>query len=114
MLGAVFGETNGVAPAYRFSLSWDRLEFYTEGEYLFDLEDDSDSFFYAWTELSYSLTDWFRAGLAVQRTRAYESDLDFQPGFLLGFSWKKLDFTAYVFDSGLDDPTYVFSIGAAF
>jgi hypothetical protein len=114
MLGGVFGDTNGVAPSYRLFLSWKRLEFSSEGEYLFDLEDDSDSFFYAWTELSYSLTDWLRAGLALQRTRAYESDVDFQPGVLLGVSWKKLDFTAYAFDSGLDAPTFVFAIGIAF
>jgi hypothetical protein len=114
MVGAVFGQSNGIAPAYRFSLGWNRFEFYSEGEYLIDLEDTSDSFFYAWTELSYSFTDWFRAGLAAQRTRAYESDLDIQPGFLLGFSWKKFDLTAYLFDSGGDDPTFVFSIGAAF
>jgi len=114
MLGGVFGETNGVAPGYRFFVSWKRLEFSSEGEYLFDLDDDSDNFFYAWTELSYSLTDWLRAGLALQRTRAYESDVDFQPGVLLGVSWKKLDFTAYAFDSGLDAPTLVFAVGIAF
>jgi hypothetical protein len=114
MLGGVFGDTNGVAPGYRFFLSWKRLEFSSEGEYLFDLDDNSDNFFYAWTELSYSLTDFLRAGLALQRTRAYESDVDFQPGVLLGVSWKKLDFTAYAFDSGLDAPTLVFAIGIAF
>jgi hypothetical protein len=114
MLGGVFGDTSGVAPGYRFFLNWKRLEFYSEGEYLFDLDDDSDSFFYAWTELSYSLTDSLRAGLALQRTRAYDSDLDFQPGVLLGVSWKKLDFTAYAFDSGLDAPTLVFAVGISF
>ncbi len=36
MLGGVFGATAGIAPGYRGTLSWWKLELYTEGEYLFD------------------------------------------------------------------------------
>ena len=36
MLGGVFGETTGVAPGYKGSLSWWKLELYSEGEYVFD------------------------------------------------------------------------------
>ncbi|MGB7157507.1 MAG: hypothetical protein WBD40_05540, partial [Tepidisphaeraceae bacterium] len=114
MLGVVFGQTNGVAPGYRFSLSYDRFELYSEGEYLFDLEDDSDSFFYNWSELAWSPTDWFRLGLAIQRTRAYESDVDIQLGPLLGFSYRSIDFTTYVFNLDQDDPTVVLAVGFSF
>ena len=47
MLGTVFGQTNGIAPAYRFWLGWNRFEFYSEGEYLIDLEDTSDTFVFS-------------------------------------------------------------------
>ena len=114
-IGVVGGQSDGVAPGYHFTLAYKRLELYSEGEYLFNTEESSDSFFYAWTELSYSLTDWLRLGLAAQRTRAYESDLDIQPGFFVGVSYKQFDFTTYVFNLGFDDdPTLVFSIGASF
>src|SRR5205085_1735912 len=84
-IGVVAGRSEGVAPGYHFRLGYKRLELYSEGEYLFNAEQRDDSFFYAWTELSYSVAEWLRVGLAAQRTRAYESDLDIQPGFLVGF-----------------------------
>ena len=36
MIGGVFGDTTGVAPGYKGSLSWWKLELYSEGEYVFD------------------------------------------------------------------------------
>ena len=69
MLGAVTGNTDGIAPGYEITLAYKRVELYTEGEYVFDLNDSSANFFYSWTELTYSPTDWFRAGVAAQRTK---------------------------------------------
>src|SRR5687768_29918 len=112
MIGAVLGRVNGVAPGYRFSLTYDRFELYSEGEYLFDLEDDSESFFYTWSELAWSATEWLRVGLAIQRTRAYDSDVDVQRGLLVGFSYRTIDFTTYVFE--LDDPTVVLALSFSF
>src|SRR4051812_27673091 len=82
MLGGVFGDTAGVAPGYKGSMTWRNFELYSEGEYVFDTGDFSDSFFYNWSELTYSPVEWLRLGLAAQRTRAYESDRDIQRGLL--------------------------------
>jgi hypothetical protein len=114
MLGGVFGDLNGVAPGYEVTLSWWKLEFYTEGEYVVDVDDHSGNFFYTWSELRLAPLDWFHFGLVVQRTKAYETDLDIQRGFLLGFSFEPVDFTAYVFNLGWDEPTFVLSLGLGF
>ena len=114
MIGGVFGELNGVAPGYEGTLSWWKLELYTEGEYLIEVDDRSDNFFYTWSELSLSPLDWFRFGLVVQRTKAYETDLDIQRGFLVGLSYEPVDFTAYVLNLGWDTPTVVLSLGVEF
>jgi hypothetical protein len=114
MIGGVFGESNGVAPGYLASLSYRRLSLDTQGEYLFDTEDRSGSFFYNWSELSYSPAEWFRAGIVVQRTKAYQTELDVHRGVLAGFSYKRADFAAYVFNLGWTDPTVVLSIGIQF
>jgi hypothetical protein len=98
MVGGVFGETAGVAPGYRLGLAWRKLELSTEGEYLFDTGTESDSFFYAWTELAYSPRGWLRLGLVAQRTRVYETELDIQRGVLAGVAYKNLSFTGYVFN----------------
>jgi len=52
MIGGVFGDTTGVAPGYKGSLTWLKLELYSEGEYVFDTGSTSDSFFYNWSELT--------------------------------------------------------------
>jgi hypothetical protein len=114
MVGGVFGDLNGIAPGYNLSLSYWKVELSSQSEYVFDLEDHSGNFFYTWSELTYSPVDWFRAGMVVQRTKAYETELDIQRGLLAGFSYKKVDFTAHVFNFGWTDPTVVLSVGVNF
>jgi hypothetical protein len=114
MLGAVFGNTTGIAPGCKLALSYKKIELSTESEYVYDPSDSKNSFFYTWNELVYSPTDWFHAGLAAQRTRAYHTPLDVQRGFSVGFSHKSLDFTTFVFNAGWTDPTVVLFLGFTF
>jgi hypothetical protein len=114
MVGGVMGDTDGVAPGYRGSLTWRRLEFYSEGEYVFDAADSADSYFYNWSELSWSPVEWFRVGLVTQRTRAYQADRDIQRGVLIGGSYKRLTATLYVFNPDDSKPIYVLGAGISF
>ena len=114
MLGGVFGNTTGIAPGYKLSLTYWKFEFSSEGEWVFDTGNSEGNFFYNWSELSISPVDWFRFGLVGQRTRAYQTDVDIQRGLLMGFSYKKIDFTTYVFNLGQGKPTWVFAVGASF
>jgi hypothetical protein len=114
MLGGVFGRTTGIAPGYRATLSWWRLDLYSEGEYVFDTADRSGDFFYTWSELGISPAAWLRAGVAVQRTQAYRTDVDVQVGLFAGTSYRMLNFAAYVFNLGRGSPTIVLSSGIRF
>ena len=114
MVGAVFGKTNGYAPGYEFTLSWRKLQLYSEGEYVFDTGDSSSDFFYTWSELTLAPVDWFRFGAVVQRTKVYQTDFDIQRGLLVRFSYKKVDLSAYVFNPDADKPTYVLAVNVSF
>ena len=114
MLGGVFGNTTGIAPGYTGSLSWWKLELYSEGEYVLDTRDSSGNFLYNWSELSLAPVEWLRFGLVTQRTRAYQTDRDIQRGLLVGFSYKKLSFTAYVFNPDESRPTLVLAAALQF
>lgn len=114
MLGGVFGDMTGIAPGYKLSFSYWKLEFSSEGEFVFDTRDKEGSFFYNWSELSVSPVDWFRFGLVGQRTRAYQSDVDIQRGLLVGFSHKEVAFTTYVFNLDHGKPTWVLSVSMSF
>jgi len=114
MVGGVFGDTSGVAAGYKGSLSWWKIELYSEGEYVYDMGNSSDSFLYNWSELTLAPVDWFRFGIVTQRTRVYQTDRDIQRGVLVGLSWKEIDVTAYVLNPDEDKPTFVFAIGVNF
>jgi len=114
MAGGVFGNTRGVAPGYQLTLSYGRFELYSEGEYVFDLQDSAGNFFYNWAQLGYSPVEWLSVGLASQRTRAYQTGLDVQRGFFVGFKYKSLSLNVYVFNPGWETPTVVGSLAVSF
>jgi len=114
MLGGVFGDLEAVAPGIEFNLDWKRLNFYYEGEYVIDLEDDEGDFVYGWTELTWAPADWFRAGMVGQRTRLYDTGLDIQRGLLIGFTWRWLDVAGYFFNPSSDDRFTVVSLAVDF
>ena len=113
MVGGVFGDTDGVAPGYEFTLAWKKLQLYSEAEYVIDLDDSSESFFYTWSELTYAFTDSFRAGGVIQRTKAYDTDFDIQRGFVAGLTYRDLDLTAYLLNPD-DDPIFILGIAFSF
>jgi hypothetical protein len=114
MVGGVFGHTRGIAPGWRMALSKGAFEFTNETEFVFDAQDSENNFLYLWSELTWSPVDGFWLGLAGQRSRVFQSELDVQRGVLVGFTFKEVDFTAYVFNWGWTDPPFVFSVGIMF
>jgi len=80
------------------------------GEYVFDTTDTSASFFYNWSELTYSPLEWFRFGLVTQRTRNYASDREIQRGLLAGFSYKALYVAGYVFNPDDEGRTIIVGV----
>ena len=114
MIGGVFGASDGVAPGYKGSLGWKKLEFYSEGEYVFASGDSADSFFYNWSELTLAPVESFRFGLVTERTRLYQTDREIQRGLLAGFSFNRLDLTSYVFNPDDEKPTFVLAVSVTF
>jgi len=109
MLGGVFGEITGIAPGYTITVDYKTLEFSMQGEYFCDVGTSSNNFFYTWSELSDSPVEWFRIGVAVQRTQASSSNSDFQLGPLIGFKYKDIALTTYWLGGGSDEAKFVFA-----
>lgn len=114
MIGGVFGDVNGIAPGLEFAVTYKKLQLYSANEYIFDTTTKSGNFFYTWTQLTYSPTDWFSFGYVTQRTRAFQTPLEIQRGPLVEFTHKKISFSTQVFNIGEADPTYVLSLGYSF
>jgi hypothetical protein len=114
MFGAVVGDTDGIIPALELDLAWSRLELYSEGEYVVDINRLSNRFLYNWSEVSIWAASWLRAGVVTQRTRAHGVPLDIQRGFLVGAMLAKVEPVFYFFNPGSDDRFFVASIGVEF
>jgi len=98
MAGVAFGRTAGVVPALEMSLGYGMFDFYGEGEYLIDVNDRSGNFFYSWLELGITPKDFFRGGLAAQRTRVFESPLDVDRGLFAQFNALPISVSVYAFN----------------
>jgi hypothetical protein len=114
MFGVVVGHTDGIIPALELDLVWRRLELYSEGEYVFDINRLNNRFLYNWSEVSLWATSWLRAGIVTQRTRAHGVPLNIQRGFLVGATLAKVEPVFYFFNPGSSDRFFVGSIGVAF
>jgi hypothetical protein len=115
ILGAVFGQKEGIAPGFEVSIGYGKVDFYTETEYVRDTEIRQDSFTYSWNELGFSPLEWLRFGLVGQRTMLYQSDRDIQRGFFAQVMYRKATLGLYVFNPDDSDSRFaVFSLGAEF
>jgi len=114
MIGGVFGRTTGIAPGFEASLEYKRIKASISNEYVFDTNHKSGNFYYSWPQLTYSPREWLRVGLVAQRTKAFQTKLDTQRGFLVGLAYKKAEFTTYVFNVGWAEPSVVLELGWSF
>lgn len=114
ILGAVVGNSNGIAPGLETTLTLGSFEFYSESEYFIDFQESENQFVYTWADLTYSPLDWLWTGISAQRTRLYETDLDIQRGIMLGGGFKNLELTGYWYNIGTVDNFLLFTLSANF
>jgi hypothetical protein len=113
MLGIVFGNTNGLAPALELSAAFRKFDFYSESEYVFDFSGKENNFLYTWGELAINIKS-FRTGLSWQRTLLYQTDYDIQHGVFAEYSFGKLTAGTYYFNPFSGDDVVIISLGFDF
>jgi len=114
MLGGVFGRTTGIAPGTEVSLTYKKLQLSLSNEYVFETGDKAGNFYDSSPQLTYSALEWLNFGLAAQHTKAFETKFMTQPGFFVGVSHKKLEFTTFIYDVGRADTSAVLEVGYSF
>jgi len=102
-LGAVFGNTSGLAPGLEIDVVIGPVEWYGESEYVFDFDSAESDFFYMWSELSVAPVDWFTVGLAVQRTRVVDTPREVRRGVFVGVYLAPIGLTGYLMDPDHDE-----------
>jgi hypothetical protein len=113
MIGGTIGRINGLAAELDLTLNFIDFEFDNQLEYIFDVEDEDDIFYYS-LDLSYSPLDWMWFGMSGRRARIFQKGLEFERGLFLGAAYKNLQLTTYVFNIGNEDSFLMLSLEAEF
>jgi hypothetical protein len=114
LAGVVFGAFTGVVPGLELDLSYKKLDFNTQIEYVVDVSGMDDNFFYATINLGASFFKNFKGGLTVQRTRLYETALDLQRGFFAQYSFWKLTAQLSYFNPFSSSTLFIATLSANF
>jgi len=114
MIGFVFGNTNGIAPGLEASLTWQKFDFYSETEYVFDFDGEENNFLYTWTELAMTPFRNFRTGISGNRTRLFQSDLEVEKGIFTEYSFWKLTAGVHYFNPFSNDDFVIVTLGIEF
>jgi hypothetical protein len=112
--GVLFGAARGAIPGFEASVAYRSLDAYIEAEYVYDSENHSDSYYYAWSEVGWKPVEWLRVGLAGQRTRVVQSSRDLQRGLFAQVMVAKATLSVYVFNPDTGSRYAIVALGLQF
>lgn len=114
MMGVAVGSVFGAVPGLELTVSLGPVEWYTESEYVLDLRDRDDSFFYVWSELGVYPVAPLRVGLLGQRLRVRASPLEIDRGPFAMLTVGRLSIGGYVLNPWSDHWFTIISLGLDF
>lgn len=114
IIGTLFGRARGLVPGLEASVGYRSFDVYVEAEYVFDRQQSSDNYFYAWSELGWRPVEWLRIGIVGQRTRVVDNDRDLQRGVLLQVFAGRATISAYAFNPDNSNRYMTLAVGLDF
>lgn len=97
LLGGALGNFNGVSAGLNMDFDYNRFSFSGQSQYSFSTDQRADNFFYNWSELVYQPLGWLYGGVSVQNTHLYKTETVYEPGVLLGITFRNLTIPMYTF-----------------
>jgi hypothetical protein len=108
--GIVLGRLNGGTLGTNINMEYKSLFFSSESQYTFSVEKRTENFFFNWSEFGYQLTGLVYVGLALQLTHPYEIKNNWEPGVMMGFTYKSWTFPVYAFNPAGNNRNFVLGI----
>jgi len=106
--------TIGVIPGVEASIAYGPFDAYIEAEYVYDGQNQSNNYYYAWSELGWKPVEWLRLGLAGQRTRVVQTDRDLQRGLFAQLMFGKGTLSVYAFNPDTGSRYTIIALGVQF
>ena len=108
--GIVLGRMNGGTLGSNINIEYRNLFFSSESQYTFSVNERAENFIFNWSELGYQFTGLVYSGIALQLTHPFETKNNWEPGFMLGFTYKNWTFPFYAFNPTNNNRNYVLGI----
>jgi len=89
-------------------------KFSAANECVFDATSKSGNFYYGWPQVTYQVLNWLRAGAVAQHTKYHQMETATVRGFLIGFDYKRYQFTTYVLNPGFSGQFVQLEVGVNF
>jgi hypothetical protein len=112
--GGLFGAAHAVIPGAEISVAYRSVDAYIEAEYVRDLHNQADSYFYTWNELGWRPVEWLRIGLVGQRTRTVQGDRDLQRGVFAQLNLRNFVLGVFAFNPDAASRYTIVSVGTSF
>jgi hypothetical protein len=114
LLGGAVGRSPGVLPGLELEAEWWRLSYSLELEYLFNVKDSSESFFYTWSELTLEVTSFLWVGGSWQRFKQARSDRELDVGPMIGGGFGPVSLSFYYYGLGTSERWALVSLDVRF
>jgi hypothetical protein len=107
MMGGILGKTDGIAPGLEITFTFYGFMFYSENEYVFDMQGIDGNYFYTWDDFTYSPVDWLWFGVSTQETKPYDRNMDWQYGLVAGGGYRWFGLSGYAYNFADDDRYFI-------
>ena len=109
ILGAVTGNSEGIAPGLELDFAFNKIDFYSESEWFVDLSEKENNFIYTWSELGFLATEKIRCGISANRTKIYDTKREIQHGVFGEYSFNSLTAGVHYFNP-ISDYFFIFTL----
>ncbi len=110
VVGVVLGNLNAGSAGSGIEISFNKLCFFSEPQYVFSFNNESENYMYSWTEVSYEIFSFFYTGIALQQTKLFSMPNVFEPGIMAGVSIKNFDIPIYCFSPASSNKNFVLGV----
>lgn len=110
VIGVVLGRFNGGSAGVNTGFDYRRLSFSSQFQYTFSVQDQTENFFYSWSDISWRLSDNIYSGISVQQTNLYKLKLRLEKGFFVKVVFNKWTFPFYVFSPAAKERYFVIGV----
>lgn len=113
MIGYSAGKFNGISLAGNIDLDWKGFYFSSQSQASRSVDEREDDFLFTWSELGYSITRHFFAGISTQFTRQAGENLT-EAGMLAGLSLGNLEIPLYMFSPFSKSRNFILGVSYEF